>query len=123
MRKRPFIVAMLSAAIVAAPLLVGATGCSTPRICAGQCGPPFQLQVTFHTVIGKQAASAIMRNCANSIVERIGPVRTVRYPGDSPPVWLAATIYTTSMARRAENDALITCLRRSHAVIGAGYPD
>jgi hypothetical protein len=111
------------AAVVAAPLLFGAAGCSQTAACRGQCGPPFQLQVTFNVAAGKQAASVIMRNCANSLVERIGPVRRVSNYSEVVPARLVATIYTKSMTRRSENRELIRCLLRSAAVISADYPD
>ena len=123
MDMRRFVAAIPFAAVLAAPLVFSATGYSQSLPCAGQCGPPFQLRVTFHGVTNRQAASVIMRNCANSLVVRIGPVLRVHIPGDNSRVWLEATIYTKSMARRSENRELIGCLRRSPAVIGAGYPD
>lgn len=98
---------------------------SSPRrqACAGQCGPPFQLQVNFRPGTTTRAATAALSGCAaNPLVVRIGRVDHSRGPA-GPPRSLTATIYTSSMRATTRNDHLLRCLRRSPSVISAGYPD
>lgn len=92
-----------------AALLSGLAACGqSTEPCAGQCGPPFQLQVTFRSGISAQAAAAAMSNCASKpFVVRIGSV--TRAPGSPAP--LTATVYTEAM-RGHQTDRLLarTCL-------------
>lgn len=48
--------ASIIAAMVLAPVVLTASGCSV-KSCAGQCVPPFQLQVVFRDGTSKQAAN------------------------------------------------------------------
>jgi hypothetical protein len=93
MRLRGLIAAVPAIGVMVAPLLAVAA-CSASLPCAGQCGPPFQLQVTF----------------------RAGTSR----PG---PAFLRAVVYTRSMTRQKANQQLLACLHRSASVRSAGYPD
>jgi hypothetical protein len=103
-----------------APVLLAASGCGT-RSCAGQCGPPFQLQVVFRQGTSKQAAVAAMRTCrADPLVIRIG--RPYRPPSATPGRW-TAVIYTKKMQLGASHIPLLTCLHRSPAVMQASWPD
>jgi hypothetical protein len=103
-----------------APVLLAASGCST-RSCAGQCRPPFQLQVDFRQGTSKQAAVAAMRKCqANPLVIRIGqPYR----PRSATPGQWTAVIYTKKIPLGASHIPLLTCLHRSPAVMQASWPD
>ena len=51
-------------AAMLAPVLPAISACAPiARTCAGQCGPPFQLQVDFRHGTSKQEAIAGMRKC------------------------------------------------------------
>ena len=65
--------ASIVAAMALAPVLLTAYGWSV-KSCAGQCGPPFRLQVVFRDGTSKQGATAAMRGkCqADPLVIRIG---------------------------------------------------
>lgn len=107
--------AVLVGATLAA-LVSGLTACGQSLPCEGQCGPPFQLQVSFRTGTSAQAAAAAMSNCAaKPFVVRIGSVG--RRQGS--PI---ATVYTEA-ARGHQSDRLLACLHRSPLVYSAGYPD
>jgi len=114
------VLASTTAAMVLAPALLAASGCST-KSCAGQCGPPFQLQVLFRQGTSNQVATAAMRRCqANPIVIRIG--RPYRPRSGTPGQW-TAVIYTKKMPIGSTHVPLLTCLRRSPAVMQASWPD
>jgi hypothetical protein len=114
------VLASTTAAMVLAPILLAASGCST-KSCAGQCGPPFQLQVVFRQGTSKQTAIAAMRKCqANPLVVRIGqPYRS----GSGMSGQWAAVIYTKKMLFGPAHIPLLTCLHRSPAVMQASWPD
>ena len=110
--------------IIVAPLLLGVAACSASLPCGGQCGPPFQLQVTFRYGTSRHAAAVAVNNCAgSSLVVRIGRPSAVRLPGSDLPSFLRAVVYTRSMTGRKANQQLFACLHRSASVRSAGYPD
>jgi hypothetical protein len=112
--------AVASAAVMLAPVLLTASGCST-QSCAGQCGPPFHLQVVFRHGTSQQAAIAAMRRCqADPLVIRIGRPHRSR-PG-APGRW-TAIIFTKKIEFGPTNVPLLTCLHRSPAVTSASWPD
>jgi hypothetical protein len=114
------VLASITAAMMLAPVLLAAAGCST-KACAGQCGPPFQLQVVFRQGTSKQAAIAAMRKCqANPLVIRIG--QPYRPRSGTPGQW-TAVIYTKKMPLGSAHIPLLTCLHRSPAVTEASWPD
>jgi hypothetical protein len=114
------VLASTTAAMVLAPILLAAAGCST-KSCAGQCGPPFQLQVVFRQGTSRQAAIAAMRKCqADPLVVRIG--RPYRSGSGTSGQW-AAVIYTKKMLFGPAHIPLLTCLHRSPAVVQASWPD
>ncbi len=109
-----------AAAVTLAPVLLTASSCST-QSCAGQCGPPFQLQVVFRHGTSQQAAIAAMRKCqASPLVIRIGQPNQPR-PGH--PGQRTAIIYTTKIPITAQHIPLLTCLHHSPAVMTASWPD
>jgi hypothetical protein len=109
-----------AAAVTLAPVLLTATGCST-QSCAGQCEPPFRLQVVFRHGTSQQAAIAAMRRCqADPVVIRIG---RPRQPAAGAPGQPTAVIFTKKMEFGPANTPLLTCLRHSPAVISASWPD
>jgi hypothetical protein len=114
------VLASTAAAMMLAPILLAAAGCST-KSSAGQCGPPFELEVVFRPGASKQAAIAAMRKCrASPIVTRIGQPHRLRSGTTSQ--W-TAVIYTKKMPIGASHVPLLTCLRRSPAVMVASWPD
>jgi hypothetical protein len=113
--------ASIITAMVLAPALLTASGCSV-KSCAGQCGPPFQLQVDFRPGTAKQDAIAAMRKCrADPLVARIGQPYRSHSPGT--PVQWTAIIYTKKMLIGPAPVPLLTCLRHSPAVTMASWPD
>jgi hypothetical protein len=113
--------ASMIAAMMLALVLLTASGCSV-KSCAGQCGPPFQLQVVFRDGTSKPAAAAAMRKCqADPLVIRIGQPYRSHSPG-TPGQW-AAIIYTKKMLVGPAPVPLLTCLRHSPTVTSASWPD
>ena len=113
--------ASIIAPMALAPVLLAASGCSV-KSCAGQCGPPFQLQVVFRDGTAKQAAIAAMRNCQdNPLVIRIGQPYRSHSPG-TPGQW-TAIIYTKKMLFGPKPVPLLTCLHHSPTVTSASWPD
>jgi hypothetical protein len=112
--------ASTTTAMVLATVLLTTSGCSA-RPCAGQCGPPFQLQVAFRHGTSKPAAVAAMRKCqANPLVISIGqPYRA----GPGAPGQWTALIYTKKLPSGPGPIPLLTCLHHSPAVTGATWPD
>jgi hypothetical protein len=112
--------ASILAAMTLAPVLLTASGCSA-RPCAGQCGPPFQLHVSFRHGTSQPAAIAAMRKCqANPLVISIGqPYR----PGPGGTGQWTAIIYTKKLPSGPGPIPLLTCLHHSPAVTGAAWPD
>ena len=122
MNRRARLLASTALTTVLAAVLPAASACSpSSPVCAGQCRPPFQLDVGFRAGTSKQAAAAAMRKCqASPLVIRIGQLRHP-YPG-TPGQW-TAIIYTTKMPSGARHIPLLTCLHRSPAVMTAVWPD
>jgi len=115
------VAASILAAVALAPVLLSGSGCSV-RSCAGQCGPPFQLQVVFRHGTSKPAAVAAMRPCrADPLVISIG--QPYRASGPATPGQWAAIIYTKKMLLGPGPVPLLTCLHRSPAVMTASWPD
>jgi hypothetical protein len=111
-------IAVAAAAVMLAPFLLTASGCSSTQSCAGQCRSPFQLKVVFRHGTSRQAAIAAMRRCqADPLVIRIGRPRT-----GAPGQW-TAVILTKKMESGPANVPLLTCLRRSPAVTSTAWPD
>jgi hypothetical protein len=102
---------------------LGAAGCSTSGGgCAGQCGPPFQLQVVFRPGTPADLAAAAMQRCqAEPIVVRVGRVRRLHGLG-GPSGSLIATVFTKAMSG-SRPQRLLKCLRMSSSVTTAGFPD
>jgi hypothetical protein len=120
MGTRAPVLASTATAIVLAPMLLALSACSPgPLICAGQCGPPFQLQVVFQQGISKRAAITAMSTCrTDPVIIRIGQPH--RVSPSSPTQW-NATIYTKKIGRAATH-SLLACLRHSPAVLNAAWP-
>lgn len=111
----------VAAAVLLLAAVISAAGCG--QACAGQCGPPYQLQVVFRAGTPREAAAAVLRRCASDpLVARIGNVRWFRGPGESPGS-LTATVYTRSMPIGTQHVPLLECLHRSPSVTQASWPD
>jgi hypothetical protein len=100
-----------------ASLVFGLAACGqSTGACAGQCEPPYQLQVTFRTGTSAQAAAGAMSNCASKpFVVRLGRLQ-------SSPASLTAMVYTEAMHGH-QSDHLLACLRQSPSVLSVGYGD
>lgn len=120
MNRRARLLASTALTTVLAAVLPAAAACSAgPQICAGQCRPPFRLQVGFRAGISKQAATAAMRKCqANPLVIRIGQPQR---PSPGATGQWTAIIYTKKMG--TSQTPLLTCLHRSSVVMTAVWPD
>jgi hypothetical protein len=91
--------------------IAGLTGCGrTAMPCAGQCAPPYSLQVVFRSGTSQENAQSALAKCADNepVVIRIGKVYFVR---DRPVI---ATIYTRTM-RQPQTSALLKCLQSTGA--------
>jgi hypothetical protein len=86
-------------------------------ICAGQCEPPYVLQVIFARGTTAATAAKILRTCADHdpVVIRVGAVR-------KRGVESQAYIYAHVFGDTARTAGLLRCLR-SARVAGAGWPD
>lgn len=101
-------------------LLPGAAACGTgglPTACAGQCRPPYQLQVNFTAGTSHATAGKVIASCTegNSAVIRI----QLRY---FPNGVGRAVIYTRVFAGAKRADQLQKCLRSSGVVATAAWP-
>jgi len=107
--------------VLAVPALLSVTSCgsSTSAIaCAGQCAPPYELQVDFHAGTTPATAHKVLTSCAghNPVVIRVGTLRDL---GDG---WSTAMIYTRVFGTMAQTSGLLKCLRSSGAAMAA-WPD
>lgn len=99
--------------------LAGITGCAhSYRTCAGQCGPPYQLEVNFPSATSAAVAQNILTSCAdhNPAVVSVGKLR--KRPGD----WHTAVVYTHVMSMKGRTGRLINCLRASGKTAGVSWP-
>jgi len=115
--------AVLRALLCCAPAalaVVSLTSCtaSAPVACAGQCAPPYELQVLFRAGTPHGTAQKILGSCADHdpVVIRIGELH------DTPEDQGAAYIYTHVFAT-ARTARLIKCLQSSSSVVTVGWPD
>ena len=105
--------------VAAAIALTSATSCtSVPKICAGQCAPPYELQIDFHSGTSAAIAEEILRMCAdhNPVVIRVGALK------DLPTGWTRALMYTRAFGSTARTAGLLKCLRASDRAY-ASWPD
>jgi hypothetical protein len=102
--------------------VVGVTACTSspaaPTACAGQCAPPFELDVYFRSGTPDATAQAILSACAarDPVVIRIGAVDDMQ-GGQS-----SAVVYTRDFAS-AKTNKLVKCLESSSRVAMAAWPD
>lgn len=98
--------------------LIGLTSCASATVtCAGQCSPPYGLQVDFHPGTALAVAEQVLTSCAdhNPVVIRMGKLT------DQSGGWHRAAIYTHVFGNTARTAGLLKCLRSSGAE--AGWPD
>jgi hypothetical protein len=110
---------LMSCCALALPALACVSGCgSAPVICAGQCAPPYELQVDFQPGTTHAAAENLLASCAdhNSVVVRIG---TLRAAGGA----IQAAVYTQVIGDTPRTAGLLRCMRASGLVVSAGWPD
>jgi hypothetical protein len=101
---------------LSAPALYLANGGSS-NACAGQCAPPYVLQVDFHPGTTPAAARRLLTRCAarNPAVIRIGSLRELG-GGLS-----RAMIYTRVLGPTARTSELLRCLQ-SAGTASAAWP-
>jgi len=107
--------------ILAAPVLMSVTSCgssTSATTCAGQCAPPYQLQVEFRDGTTHATAQKVLTSCAghDPVVIRVGTLRDL---GDARST---VTIYTHVFGNTAQTSGLLKCLRSS-GVAMAAWPD
>jgi hypothetical protein len=99
--------------------LAGINGCgSAPIACAGQCAPPYELQVDFHPGTTHTTAQKLLGSCADHdpVVIRVGTLRDLG-GGISQ-----AMIYTHVFGDTPRTTRLLKCLR-TPGIATAGWPD
>ncbi len=105
----------------AALLFLGVAACGhhpQNQICAGQCGPPYKMMVTFTRGTSLAEADSDLRSCQNNPV-----VIRIREPKKQGGVF-GATLFTTQLgAITPPATRLVHCLERERSVLGAGWPD
>lgn len=88
------------------------------RICAGQCGPPYILDVYFRRGTSRQAARNVLKPCAvNPVVVRIEQ-QTGTIGGQ-----LTVALVTRVLGPGPRSGGLLACLRSESLVTGEGWPD
>jgi hypothetical protein len=112
--------------VLAVPALMSVTSCgsststsTSANACAGQCAPPYELQVDFDAGTTHAIAQKVLTSCAghNPVVIRVGTLRDLG--GD---VGSTAIIYTHVFGYTAQTTGLLKCLRSS-GVATASWPD
>jgi hypothetical protein len=104
---------------VTALTLTGLISCGRePVACAGQCAPPYELEVDFHPGTSPAEAEKILETCTdhNPVVIRIGALH------DLANGYSKALIYTHVFGKTARTRGLLRCLA-SEGVALAGWPD
>jgi len=104
------------------PLVLPAVvaSCSShPTVCAGPCGPPYEMSVTFHTGTSLATERAAVSACTSGNAV----VLSVDYGTHGlGPDHLGAAMVETTELRTAKTKALLNCLKRSPSVMSAGWP-
>jgi hypothetical protein len=107
----------VGALFLAASAFVG--GCSASDSCAGQCKAPFQLDVSFRSVVGPAAVNKALAAC--SALPTV--VRTAAVPPAAHQKGWNGRVFTTKLGRDAGTGPLLDCLNRQPGVESAGWPD
>jgi hypothetical protein len=107
--------------LLAPALLAGSpvlASCGRQQVlCAGQCAPPYHVDVIFKSGTSLVTARKVLTSCAahNPVVIRVG---RLRHLGDGVN---EATVYTHAFGDTARTSGLLTCLRSS-GVARLGWP-
>lgn len=112
------LVAVLGLVAVTAGVLVWSpTSQIAGQTCAGQCGPPWQVQVIFNKGVSATEANSAVRRCehASDFISASAPVRR---PGSFNGLYV--TTIETRTWDSAEATQLSDCLHQSPAVGGVG---
>jgi hypothetical protein len=109
--------AVCLAACLVAPFVGACSGHGPTRVCAGQCGPPYELLVEFHAGATSAQVVGVARDCAT----QPGVIRFGKPQHDAGGWHL--TVYTTEISRSATTQPLLDCLHRHPAVGHAAWPD
>ena len=101
----------------AVPVALLLSGCTSSVICAGQCRPPYQMNVTFVAGTSVPTARAVLQSCGHEPgVIRVGALTTQ----NGRVLW--GVVWTHDLGD-AKNMPLLTCLKSSPAVKSTGWPD
>jgi hypothetical protein len=113
------VLSSLAGWILVLPVSISGCGSTTPVACGGQCAPPYELQVDFHSGTAHAAAQKLLTSCAdhNPVVVRIGTPRDIGRGVNR------AIIYTQAFGNTPRTAGLLTCLRHSGLVATVGWPD
>src|SRR3954452_13005137 len=114
--KRGSHTAVAPACLVPLAAVVSCSSSSAPAACAGQCKPPYRLEVFFRPGVTDADARRVVDQCASGstiylrqqVTTRAGRVRI--------------TVFTREMAFTGAPRELQDCLRSSPKVVGAGWP-
>jgi len=108
---------LLAGCALVLPAMVGCG--STAVTCAGQCGPPYELQVDFKPGTTHAAARNLLVSCTDRdpVVIRVGA------PRDVGKGFSRAMIYTQVIGNTPQTAGLLTCLHHSRLVAQAAWPD
>jgi hypothetical protein len=105
------------ALVLAVPAAVSSCSIGQAQLCAGQCGPPFKLDVVFRHGTSVSQAGVALRRCARETA-----VVTVGVPYRSADGLLHATVGTREVGG-SRTRPLLSCLDRSPPVLQAVWPD
>jgi len=109
-------IAMLTVLALVMPAVVSSCSSTSKTVCAGQCSPPYRLDVFFHSGTSLATEQAIVTACTSRNPAVLG-VRFGFYARTT-----RETVVKTSQIHTAQTKALIRCLEKAPSVVGAGYP-
>lgn len=115
------VVAVLAVVAVPIGVLVWSPGTQNAgQICAGQCGPPWHVEVMFNKGVTATEANSAVKRCEHA-PDFISASAPIRRPGSFQDLYI--TTIETRTWDSAEATQLSDCLHRSPAVGGVGVAD
>jgi len=108
---------MVRFVIAAAGVAVLLASCGYNRVvCAGQCRPPYELDVFFAAGTSTPTAEAVLQMCRDEPgVLRVGALK----PQNGSVLW--GVVWTQKLGN-AKNEPLLACLGTSSSVRSTGWP-
>jgi len=92
------------------------SGCTSSVVCAGQCRPPYELDVMFVAGTSIPTAEAVLQMCGHEP----DVVRVALKSQNGRVLW--GVVWTRHLGN-ARNEPLQTCLKSSPSVRSTGWPD